>query len=250
MQHLVSSVLRPVLASLALGLALGAVAQPNKPEVTIYTCIDSQGRRLTADRPIAACLHKEQQLLNRDGSVRAVLPPTLTAEERAEKEARERAAAEARAAQGDAVRRDRNLVARYPDEASHQRAREAAADTVRLAMKTTEIRLRELEAERKPLREEAEFYQGKALPPKLKNAIDANDASMEAQRASAANQETELVRINKLYDVELDRLRRLWAGALPGSLGPIALPSPPLRPGPASSSTTPARPKPATSSPR
>ena len=69
-------------------------------------------------------------MLNRDGSLRAVVPPTLTADERAEKEARDRAAAEAEAAaQADAVRRDRNLMARYPNEAAHNRAREAAAWT-------------------------------------------------------------------------------------------------------------------------
>ena len=205
--------------------SLAAQAQPTNPPGGIYTCIDSQGKRLSADRPIAGCAHKEQQVLNRDGSVRALLPPTLTAEERADKEARDRAAAEARSAQADAVRRDRNLMVRFPDEAAHNRAREASADTVRLAMKASEIRLRELEAERKPLRDEAEFYKGRTLPLKLKTAIDANDASMEAQRSSSANQEAELVRINKLYDAELGRLRRLWAGAQAGSLGPINLPS-------------------------
>ena len=229
------------LAAVALALAAaGAAAQPAKAPVGIYTCTDSHGRRLTADRPIAECAHKEQQLLNADGSVRAVLAPTLTAEERAEKDARDRAAAEARAAQSDAARRDRNLTTRFPDEAAHQRAREAAVDTVRLAMKSSEIRLRELEAERKPLREEAEFYKGKPLPAKLKTAIDANDASMDAQRSSSANQEAELVRINKIYDAELDRLRRLWAGAQPGSLGPMTTP-PPLKvaPKPATSGTAP-----------
>ena len=197
----------------------------------IYTCIDEKGRRLTADRPIAECSHKEQQLLNRDGSLRAVVPPTLTSEERAEKEARDRAAAEARAAQADAVRRDRNLTARYPDEASHQRAREAALDTVRLAIKATELRLRELQAERKPLQEEAEFYQGKALPPKLRAAIEANDASVDAQRNASATQAAELGRISKIYDTELERLRRLWSGAPAGSLGPMNLPPPlPVKP--------------------
>jgi hypothetical protein len=196
---------------------------------SIYTCIDSQGRRLTADRPIAECAHKEQQLLNSDGSVRAVVPATMTAEERALQEARDRAAAEARAAQADAVRRDRNLVARFPNEAAHNRAREAAVDTVRLALKATELRLRELEAARKPLRDEAEFYQGKPLPPKLRAAIEANETSVEAQRAANANQEAELVRINKLYDAELERLRRLWGGALAGTLGPLNTP-PPAKP--------------------
>ncbi len=222
-------------ARAGLGLALlaaacAASAQPASTFSGIYTCIDNNGRRLTADRPIPECVNKEQQVLNRDGSVRAVLPRTLTAEERAEKEARDRAAAEARAAQADAVRRDRNLVARYPTEAAHNRAREAAADTVRLAIKGSEQRLRELEAERKPLRDEAEFYQGRPMPAKLKAAIEANDASFEAQRTSSTNQEAELVRINRLYDEELERLRRLWAGAQPGSLGPLPPAPAPARP--------------------
>ena len=214
-----------VCAAMALALAAGAAAAqaPVGPAgaAGIYTCIGDNGRRLTADRPIAECSAKEQQVLNRDGSLRRVIPPTLTAEERAEKEARERIEREAKAAAADAARRDRNLVARFPNEAAHGRAREAAQDTVRLAMKATEIRLRDLAAERKPLRDEAEFYLGRPLPPKLRAQMDANDAAVEAQRGAAATQEAELARINKLYDVELERLRRLWAGAPAGSLGPL-----------------------------
>ena len=104
----------------------------------IYTCIDDQGRKITADRPIASCTAKEQRVLNKDGSLKTVFPPILTVEERAEKEAAERKQAEARAAHADAVRRDRNLLARYPNEAPHRKAREAALDTVRVAMKATE----------------------------------------------------------------------------------------------------------------
>jgi hypothetical protein len=191
----------------------------------IYTCLDSKGRRLTADRPIPECTGKEQQVLNQDGSVRKVIPPTLTPEEKLAQEARERAAAEARASQKDAVRRDRNLVARYPNEDAHQRARESALDTVRLAIKASETRLRDLAQERKPLLSEAEFYVGKPLPPKLKLALDANDAALEAQKSAATTQEVELSRINRLYDHELERLRRLWAGAPAGSLGVIAPPA-------------------------
>jgi hypothetical protein len=206
--------------------AIGLVSSPLSSDAapSIYSCVDNQGRRLTADRPIPECVAKEQRVLNSDGSVRAVQPPTLTAEERAQKEIAERQAAEARAAQADAVRRDRNLMARYPSEAAHQRAREASLDTVRLAIRSTEIRLYNLAQELKPLREEAEFYQGKTLPMKLKNAIDANDAAREAQKGAAANQEAELGRINKLYDAELDRLKKLWGGAQPGSMGALSTP--------------------------
>lgn len=235
-----SSYRRLLPTATALGLC-AAAAWAQVPAVKagtgIYSCTDDKGRRLTSDRPIVECAAKEQLLLNRDGSVRAVVPPTLTADERAEKEARERAASEARAAAADGVRRDRNLMARYPTEAAHNRAREAALDTVRLAAKATEIRLRELTAERKPLLDEAEFYLGKPLPPRLKAQIDANDAAAEAQRAAMLTQEAELLRINKLYDAELDRLRRLWGGAPPGSLGPLP-PSPP----PAGSASAPAKP--------
>jgi hypothetical protein len=193
--------------------------ESNKTSSGIYTCIDDRGRRLTSDRPIGECTAKEQRVLNRDGSQRAVLPPTLTAEERAVREARERDAAQARAEQADAVRRDRNLVARFPDEASHQKSREAALDTVRVAIKSTELRLKDLASERKPLNDEAEFYQGKVLPAKLKTAMDANDAAIEAQRSAVANQQAELARINTLFDAELDRLRKLWTGMPAGSMG-------------------------------
>ena len=212
-----------LLALTALATPASAWAQAGGASSTgIYTCVDGKGRRLTSDRPIPDCSSREQRVLNRDGSVQRIIPPTLTAEERAERDAAERRAELARAAQADAVRRDRNLMARFPNEAAHAKAREAALDTVRLAMKATELRLRELAAERKPLLDETEFYRGRQLPTRLKQQLDANDAGVAAQKQATTTQEGELVRINRLYDVELDRLRRLWAGAAPGSLPPVA----------------------------
>lgn len=209
------------LGALAAPLSAAAQAAGQVPSAAgIYTCTDGQGRRLTSDRPIADCTSREQRVLNKDGSVRQVVPPTLTAEERAEREAAQRQAELARAAQADAVRRDRNLMARFPNEAAHAKAREAALDPVRVAMKATEKRVKELADERKPLLDDAEFYKGRTLPARLKQQLDANDAAVVAQRQSAANQEQELQRINRLYDIELARLQRLWAGATPGSLPP------------------------------
>ncbi|MCU0968197.1 MAG: DUF4124 domain-containing protein [Rubrivivax sp.] len=208
-----------------LASAGGASAQAARPASAsaagIYTCIDDQGRRLTSDRPIPACIDREQRVLNRDGSLKSVHPPSLTADERAEKEARERRAAEARAAQADAVRRDRNLLLRYPTEERHRQAREAALEPVRVALRSSEARLQVLAGERKPLMDEAEFYVGREMPARLKAQLDANDAATEAQRAAAASQMAELERVKRFYDAELERLRKLWAGAQPGSLGPI-----------------------------
>jgi hypothetical protein len=214
-----------MLATLLVGVALpGAWAQavPAGPAASaIYSCVDATGRTITSDRPIPACAAKEQRILNKDGSLRSIHPPSMSPEEQAAREAQERKAAEARAAQLDAVRRDRNLLTRYPNESAHRKAREAALEAPRAAMKTTGERQRELAAERQPLLVEAEFYQGKPMPPKLRAQIDANDAAGDAQRDAAQQQRDEIERINRLYDAELARLKLLWAGALPGSLGPL-----------------------------
>jgi hypothetical protein len=214
------------LALWALGMAAaGAGAQSSAgsaPGGGIYSCVTAEGKRLTSDRPIIECLSREQRLLNRDGSLNRIVPPSYTAEERSEREALARRQEASRVALQDAIRRDRNLVSRYPDEATHRRAREAALDTVRLAMRTSESRLRELATERKPLLDEAEFYKGKQPPPKLRQQLDANDAATEAQKAAMQNQQAELERVNRLYDIELTRLRKLWAGAPYGSLSDAA----------------------------
>jgi hypothetical protein len=205
--------------------AFGSMCLVHAAQAPIYSCVDASGKRLTSDRPIPECATRDQRLLNPDGSVRKVLPPTPTADERAEQEARERQAAAARIAQQDAVRRDRNLLTRFPNEAAHAKARAAALDDVRKSMLVSEKRVALLAAERKPLLDESEFYVGKPLPTKLKQQLDANDASVDAQRSLIQDQQTELVRINGLFDAELARLIRLWAGAPAGSMGglPVAV---------------------------
>src|SRR4051812_106642 len=187
----------------------------------IFTCTDAAGKKLTSDRPIPACSDREQRVLNADGSVKRIVPPTLTADERIEQEARERQAAVDRAAQTDATRRDRNLMARFPNEAAHNKARAKALDDARNSVGNSEKRLAALAAERKPLLDEAEFYAGRQLPAKLKQQLDANEAATEAQRGLVQNQQAEMGRINALFDVELARLRKLWAGTTPGSMGAL-----------------------------
>lgn len=154
----------------------------------------------------------DQVLLNRDGSINQVVPPPLTEEERADKEARERAKEIADSERGVALRRDRNLLTRFPDKARHDAARKEALDSANAAIAASEARIADLMHQRKPMLDEAEFYQGKALPPILKSKLDANEATILAQRSLLQNQHTEVDRINQLFDVELAHLRELWAG--------------------------------------
>lgn len=225
-----TGVLGPCLLACLLGWA--ATAAP------IYSCVDSSGKRITSDRPIAECHDRDQRLLNGDGSVKTIVPPTPTPDERAEAEARERQAITDRVMRQDAVRRDRNLLTRFPNEAAHRKARETALEDSRKSMRRSEGRIDLLAKERKPLLDEAEFYVGKQLPAQLKQQLDANDAAVRAQVDLLQNQRAEIVRIDALYDVELERLKNLWAGATPGSMGVLpvgsAASAPPPRRAPVS----------------
>jgi len=116
------------------------------------------------------------------------------------------------------VRSDRNLRARYPNEAAHQRSRALALDEVNRTVQLSQRRLDELALERKPLQDEAEFYSGRQMPPLLKQQLDGNDAAMQAQRELMANQQAEAGRVNAAFDAELVRLRAMWSGAAPGKL--------------------------------
>jgi hypothetical protein len=219
---------RYLLAALGTCVGASAWAQATAPQPLIYTCINAAGKRLTSDRLIPECSDREQRVLNSDGSVRKMIGPTLTADQRAiaDAEAKEIEARESR--KREAIRSDRNLMNRFPNEAAHNKARAKALDDINASLKVSELRLAALAKERKPLTDEAEFYVGKPLPAKLKAQLDANDTAVEAQRVLVQNQKLESVRIDQNFDAELDRLKKLWGGASPGSLGVLPAASAPV----------------------
>jgi hypothetical protein len=209
-------------ATAAAGLCLASAALAASAQAPslgqVFTCTNNAGRVLTSDRLIGECMDREQRVLSRDGTLIRIVPPQLTADERAAKEERDRRAMLERQARVEAVRRDRLLLQRFPNEGEHQKARQSALEDVQASMKLSQQRLAELERERKPLLEESEFYKGKQLPTLLKQQLDANEAAVAAQKDAQVNQQAELERIGKRYDAELAHLKRLWGGAEPGSI--------------------------------
>lgn len=208
------------LLALLLADASAQAPAPAPAAPRIYSCTTADGRKLTSDRPIADCLGREQRVLRHDGAARGTLPPSMSPEERAAAEVRQREEMVKKAALADATRYDRNLLTRYPQQARHDAARQAALDDLTKASELSQKRLASLAKDRKALDVEAEFYKGKPLPPKLKQQVDLNEASAEAQRQILEQQAVERERVNRRYDVELQRLKKLWGGAPPGSLGP------------------------------
>ena len=192
----------------------------------IYTCVDRNGRRLTADRPIAECLDREQRELGPSGIVRRQIGPSLTEQERAAQEAQRRKEAEARARELEERRRERVLTARYPDKATHDVERAAAIQLVDDVTATAEKRLVELAQQRKAFDVEMEFYKKdpSKAPMSLRRKIAENEESIAEQQRFIAGQDQEKRRVHQRFDVELAQLRKLWdaqrmpvSGATPAS---------------------------------
>lgn len=220
---------RPLGSALLLALAACSAAaawaqSPTAPRY-IFQCTNAQGRKLTSDRMIPDCIDREQNVYSQGGALVRVVPPSFTAEERAamdSKRERERALKDALA---ENHRRDRQLMLRFTNEKSHQRARELALEPVETATRTIHKRLELLAEDRIPLDREAEFYVGRPLPVKLKRQYDTIEATEAGLQTALDAQADEVARINEMYDIELERLKKLWAGAAPGTLGPLRAPA-------------------------
>ena len=211
-QHPKTSVLQ-IIGGLALGLlsAQSAWAQ-SAPVAGIYSCTDASGRKLTADRPVPECSDREQRLLNPSGTLKGKIGPQLSDQDRIALEAKRRAAEKEREKQEDVKRRDKTLLARYPNEAVHARGRADALRDTQEIKRVVSVKLDELLLERKTIAQELEFYvhTPERTPPTLTQRSKAVEQGIDVQRKLIAEQDRQLKRINANYDEELSRLQPMW----------------------------------------
>ena len=203
---------------LSAGFCVSAWAQ------SIYTCIDAKGRKITADRPIAECTDRTQRELNQTGTLRREIGPSLTAQELAARDAKDKLAQEANARDAENKRRDRALLLRYPSRAVHNEERSAALVQIDEVIKAANKRTGELAGQRKTIDSELEFYAKDAnkAPLALKRRVEENDKSIAVQKSFIAEQDLEKKRVNLRFDEELVRLKPLWVlagGAGAGAAG-------------------------------
>lgn len=211
-----SSFLRLPLAGaglLALLLCAPAWAQEAKNAGGIYSCVDSKGRRLTSDRPIVDCLDREQNELGKSGTVRRVVPPSYTAQERAKLETQRKAEELEQARINEEKRRDKALLIRYPNQAVHDKERAEALKQIDDVIEAVKKRSTELTKQRRDIDLELEFYQNDAskAPLWLKRKIEDNAQQVVIQNRFLSDQAQEKQRINARFDEELVKLRGLWA---------------------------------------
>lgn len=200
--------------SLLLLTSLAAHAQPASPSSAgIYNCTDSRGRNITADRPIADCIDREQRELNSSGTTRRKIEPTYTAREQAERDERARLAQIQASRQNEERRRERALLIRYPNAGAHDRERAEALVQIDAVIRAARQRLGELADERKKVDDELEFYKSDVskAPGSVRRKLDDNVQSVSVQNRFIGEQEEEKRRVNARFDEERARLRQLWS---------------------------------------
>ena len=196
----------------------------------IYTCADAKGRKIKSDRPIAESMDRIQQEISPTGTVKRVLLPPLTAQERVALEDKENKDAEDRIKAAEEKRQNRALFKRYPDRASHDRERAALLQLVNDVIKTATKRSEDLAGQRKRITTELEFYKnspGKA-PPALKRRLDETDSNLASQNRLLTDQEAEKKRITQRFDAEVVKLKPQWV--VPATSSDATAPTPPQKP--------------------
>lgn len=178
----------------------------------IYACTDANGRRITADRPIASCVDREQRVLGNTGVELRRMGPTLTEQERVALEAKRRQEQAAQLRAREERLRERAVLARFPNQAVHDAARAEALAQVDDVIGVAQKHQMELKERRRKLNTELEFYQNdpKKAPANLRRQLDDNTESQEEQARFLKLQDAEKLRINQRFDVELQQLRKLW----------------------------------------
>ncbi len=196
------------------GVFVAASAQtPPQSVGGVYTCVDAKGRKLTSDRPIPECVDREQSILNPSGTLRSKVAPSLTAQERADQEAKERRELEERNRSAEDKRRERALLIRYPSKAVHDQERQEVLEQLDSVIQAAKRRLDELAHQRVAIDDEMEFYKKdpSKAPAYLRRQLEENTNSQQVQRRFIGEQESEVKRVNTRFDDELVRLRQLWA---------------------------------------
>lgn len=202
---------------LHLGAAVAALALVAAPaSATMYVCTTPAGKTITGDRPPPECTGVPIRELRADGSVRRVIEPPLTPEQRqarSEQAQREQQEREVRRAQ---ARQDIALLETYASEKDIEAARRAALTSRQVMIDRSQKRLDAFAVERRKLDDEAEFYVNRKPPEKLEQAIEANKSLVQAEHRLIAEMEADMARINKRFDAEAERYRELvGAGAKP-----------------------------------
>lgn len=196
-------------ASVILALLLVGAAMPTAAQ--LFVCTTKSGKRITGDQPPAECRDVVIRELRSDGSIKSVIEPPLTAEQKAQREVeRKKQLADEEIAR-EQLRKDKALLEAYGSEAEIQDARDRQIAQRNQMVETAAKRLEGHQRERKKLDSELEFYANRPVPDALKRRIDANATISRSEEKIIVGLKADIARINERFDDDLKRYRDMAA---------------------------------------
>jgi hypothetical protein len=188
-------------------LALLAL-RPGSAHADIYVCRTPSGVMMTTDHLSADCLRYGGKQLNPDGSVRRLI---LTPQQQSAQDAQALQQRDAREQQRREQREQRALLTRYPDRATYDQALRNDLQTPQSIIVAARQRLARLQAGRKSLQQEAQFYPNGNYPQELQGKFEENKLLTEQEQALIAGQQHEMEKLRNEYIQLLPRLKLLWS---------------------------------------
>jgi len=205
--RMISGALRAAAPAALLAAALAVL--PASAWAQLFVCKTPNGRTLTGDVPPPECQDVPVRELNRDGSVKHVIEPPLTDEQKRKREEEEKKRKELEREAREQNRKDRALLETYASEEEIDASRDRTLANQQALIERANQQLKQIKADRKRLEDEAEFYVKRKMPEKLKRAIEDNDTLQAQQLHTIELIKADMERINERYDAELQRFREL-----------------------------------------
>jgi hypothetical protein len=197
---------RTVAAAVLLLLPLAADAQS-------YRCTSKDGKKYYGSAMPTQCIGQPVEVLNAQGRVIRRIDPEGTEKERAAKEAQEAKKREQLAAQREAARRNRALLATYTSVKDIDDARKRALVTNQKALQDLEERIAQIRKRQAGYDKELELYKGKGEPPaRLADEVRNAESDLKYQEELLAVKRKEVEQINARYDEDKRRYVQLTGG--------------------------------------
>jgi hypothetical protein len=182
-------------------LPLAALAQPK--EQYTYRCTGSDGKKYYGQTIPQVCLGRPMELINKQGLVVKRIDPEGDEKARLAKEAEAEKKRELEAAQKDALRRNRALLATYTSEKDIEEARSRDLRNHQRGVDEVQRRIEEIKKRQAQFQKELALFEeaGKGEPPaRLKQEITNAEIDLKAQQSLLDAKKKEALTINARYD--------------------------------------------------
>jgi len=192
-----------------------ALAQRATEQYT-YRCTGSDGKKYYGSAIPDACIGRPLELINKQGLVVKRIDPEGDEKARIAKEAEAEKKRELEAAQKDAMRRNRALLATYTSEKDIEESRKRALGEHQKQVQEVEKRIDEIKKRQARFGKDLEVYKeaGKGEPPaRLREEITNAEIDLRAQQGLLDAKKKEAAGINARYDEDRRRYREAIGAA-------------------------------------